>query len=56
MNMKIIDKGTGGRSRPIHKTGKVRAESRLDARLQVVAAIDRQVAEIERTFTARWEW
>jgi hypothetical protein len=34
----------------------VRVSTRRDAQTTLQAALDRQVAEIERTFTIRYEW
>jgi hypothetical protein len=35
---------------------RARIETRRDARASLTAAGDRQIAEIERTFTIRYEW
>jgi hypothetical protein len=48
---KVIRKDTAGRG-----TGHTRTANPSGARKSLKAAADRQIAEIERTFTLHYEW
>jgi hypothetical protein len=58
MKMKIatIEKTVAGGNRTAQKIRRVRTGTRRSDAVQPLAAADQQVAEIERTFSVRWEW
>ncbi len=57
MNTAMIEKAAPVRKNPTRSTSEPRGSALRGARRdETAAATDTQVAEIERTFSVRWEW
>jgi hypothetical protein len=56
MNTILIGKGNGKRRGSVRGNGKAGANERSGLRVRGGGASELQVAEIDRTFTARWEY
>jgi len=56
MKIAMIEKPAAAGRKTDDKTRTVRNGSRRSDPDQLQAAADQQVAEIERTFSVRWEW
>ena len=56
MKIAMVEKPTAAERRTAQKIRTVRTGTRRSEPARLPAAADQQVAEIERTFSVRWEW
>jgi len=56
MKIAMIEKPAATESRTTDRIRPSRAGTRRGVQTRSAAAADQQVAEIERTFSVRWEW